>query len=187
LRSAPAITRPAQAKAARAALWAGCLLGAAALVSLLLPTPDATPAAWEGRPLPDFLLPRLDDAARTVSPTQMLGQVWVLNIWASWCAPCRDEHALLVELAGEDPVPLVGLNHRDDARDAQEWLHRLGDPYAAAALDREGLLAARLDLKGVPASLVIDAQGRVRHVHRGPLTRAVWAAELLPLIRALRG
>jgi cytochrome c oxidase cbb3-type subunit III len=150
--------------------------------------PDLVAAApGEPSPAPGFLLPRLDDATRTFSPAQMRGRVWVLNLWASWCQPCREEHPLWVELARRGQVALVGLNHRDDARDAQEWLLRWGDPYALTAHDRSGQVAARLNLQGVPASIVIDAQGLVRHVHRGPVTRRVWVEELQPLIRRLQG
>ncbi|MDP2005801.1 MAG: DsbE family thiol:disulfide interchange protein [Rubrivivax sp.] len=140
-----------------------------------------------GAEAPAFTLPRLQDAGKTVSSAEMAGQVWVLNVWASWCAPCRDEHPLLLSLARDSGVPLLGLNYRDDPRDAQEWLLRQGDPYVLTALDRGGSTGQRYGVEGVPLSLVIDRAGIVRYRHVGPLTSQVWAQELLPLIEKLRG
>ena len=168
--------------------------------ALLAATAAAALAVAEWRPVeagpsgpalgamaPAFTLPRLHDAGQTVSSAEMAGQVWVLNVWASWCAPCRDEHPLLLALARDSGVPLLGLNYKDDPRDAQEWLLRQGDPYVLTALDRDGSTGQRYGVEGVPLSLVIDRAGVVRFRHVGPLTSQVWTQELLPLIKKLRG
>jgi cytochrome c biogenesis protein CcmG/thiol:disulfide interchange protein DsbE len=117
----------------------------------------------------------------------MQGRIWLLNVWASWCAPCREEHPLLVALAREQSVPLVGLNYKDDPRNAQEWLRKLGDPYHLSVSDRDGLVGIDYGVYGVPETFLIDQAGVVRFKHVGPLTRQVWAEHLLPLIRQLQG
>ncbi|HET9822279.1 MAG TPA: redoxin family protein [Burkholderiaceae bacterium] len=119
-------------------------------------------AAVVGAPLPAFALPRLDDPGQSLSPADLRGRPWLLNLWASWCAPCRDEHPVLLTLAHERRLPLFGVLHQDDPRAADEWLRRLGDPYRAVAVDREGALARALALEGVPQTLLIDAHGVVR-------------------------
>jgi cytochrome c biogenesis protein CcmG, thiol:disulfide interchange protein DsbE len=149
--------------------------------------PREVPSPFIGKPAPAFRLPQLADAGREVSPTDMSGHVWVLNVWASWCAPCRAEHPLLVEVARQQQVPLVGLNYKDDPRHAQEWLRQLGDPYLANAVDRSGRVGIDYGVYGVPESFVIDKDGVVRFKHVGPLTREVWARDLLPLIHRLQG
>jgi cytochrome c biogenesis protein CcmG, thiol:disulfide interchange protein DsbE len=113
--------------------------------------------------------------------------VWVLNVWASWCAPCREEHPLLVALAREQQIALVGLNYKDDPRDAQEWLLKLGDPYLATAIDRDGRVGIDYGVYGVPETFVIDKSGVVRFKHVGPLTQQVWSRDVLPLIQKLQG
>lgn len=145
------------------------------------------PTSIIGQPAPAFALPRLDDATRLLKPADLLGRVWVLNVWASWCAPCRDEHPLLVQAARAQQVLLVGLSYKDDPRDAAEWLLRLGNPYLANALDRDGRVSADYGVHGVPQTLVIDRQGVVRHRHVGPLTRQVWDRDVLPLVQRLQG
>ena len=124
----------------------------------------ALPAAATvvGTALPAFALPRLDHPQQLLSPVDLRGRTWLLNLWASWCAPCRDEHSILLTLAHERRLPLIGVLHQDDPRAGDEWLRRLGDPYEAVALDREGVLARALAVEGVPQTLLIDAGGIVR-------------------------
>ena len=149
--------------------------------------PREVPSPFIGKPAPPFRLPRLDDAAQSLTAADLKGRVWVLNIWASWCAPCREEHPLLVALAREQQVPLYGLNYKDDPRNAQEWLLRLGNPYVATVVDADGRAAIDYGVYGVPESFVIDQAGIVRFKHIGPLTQDVWQRDLLPLIRRLQG
>ncbi len=149
--------------------------------------PREVPSPFIGKPAPAFTLPQLADPARTLSAAELQGQVWVLNVWASWCAPCRDEHPLLVELARGGGVPLVGLNYKDDRRNAQEWLRKLGDPYRATAVDADGRVGIDWGVYGVPESFVVDRAGIVRLKHVGPLTREIWQRDFEPLLRRLAG
>jgi cytochrome c biogenesis protein CcmG/thiol:disulfide interchange protein DsbE len=148
--------------------------------------PREVPSPFIGKPAPVFTLPLLGDPTRTVDPAQLRGQVWLLNVWASWCAPCREEHPLLVAMAREHDVPIVGLNYKDDPRDAQEWLLRLGDPYRATGSDRDGRVGIDYGVYGVPETFVIDRDGVVRLKHIGPLTPQAWQTEVLPLLQRLR-
>lgn len=149
--------------------------------------PREVPSPFIGKPAPAFSLPQLKNAGATFDPAQMKGQVWVLNVWASWCAPCREEHPLLVEAARKQIVPLVGLNYKDDPRNADEWLRKLGDPYQSIAVDRDGRVAIDYGVYGVPETFVIDRDGIVRMKHIGPLTAEVWTRDVLPLLQKLKG
>jgi cytochrome c biogenesis protein CcmG/thiol:disulfide interchange protein DsbE len=139
-----------------------------------------------GAAAPEFELPLLHDAAQRTSAAGMRGRVWLLNVWASWCAPCRQEHPLLLEIARDGRVPLLGLNYQDDARAAQEWLLQAGDPFVASGVDRDGSAAARWGVDSVPQTLVIDAAGVVRHRHVGALTREHWQRTIEPLLGTLQ-
>lgn len=149
--------------------------------------PRELPSPFIGKPAPAFALPVLDEPTRQWGPADLKGRVWVLNVWASWCAPCRDEHPLLLQLARAQQVPLVGLNYKDDPRNAAEWLLRLGNPYLATALDRDGRVGIDYGVYGVPETFVIDRQGLVRLKHVGPLTQQVWERDVLPLVQRLQG
>ncbi len=147
--------------------------------------PREVPSPFIGKPAPAFRLPALGDDASVLTPADYKGRVWVLNVWASWCGPCRDEHAMLVQAAKEQPLLLVGLNYKDDPRNADEWLRRLGNPYAATARDADGRASIDWGVYGVPETFVIDRDGIVRLKHVGPLTREVWQRRVQPLLRAL--
>lgn len=170
----------------------GAFVGLALLLGVgLTLNPREVPSPFIGKPAPAFRLPALGDAATLRTPADWRGQVWVLNVWASWCAPCRDEHALLVQVAREQgakgaPLLLVGLNYKDDARNADEWLRRLGNPYVATLRDADGRAAIDWGVYGVPETFVIDRAGTVRLKHVGPLTREVWARDVQPLLLRLQ-
>lgn len=149
--------------------------------------PREVPSPFIGKPAPAFALPQLHDPQRQLTAAEMKGQVWMLNVWASWCAPCREEHPLLVALAREQSLPIIGLNYKDDPRNAQEWLLRLGDPYKVSIIDRDGRAGIDYGVYGVPETFVIDQAGIVRFKHVGPLTQEVWTRKMQPLIRELRG
>ncbi|MBL8334830.1 MAG: DsbE family thiol:disulfide interchange protein [Rubrivivax sp.] len=149
--------------------------------------PREVPSPFIGKPAPAFKLPQLKLAGTDFDPAQMKGQVWLLNVWASWCAPCRDEHPLLVEAAAKKLVPIVGLNYKDDPRAAEEWLRKLGDPYQAIAVDRDGRVSIDYGVYGVPETFVIDREGIVRLKHIGPLTPEVWTKTVAPLLDRLKG
>lgn len=149
--------------------------------------PRELPSALVGRAAPPFRLPRLHATEPPLDSAELRGRPWVLNVWASWCAPCREEHPLLVQVAREERVHLVGLNYKDDPRAALEWLHRLGDPYAASVQDRDGRVGIDYGVYGVPETFIVDRAGMVQHRHAGPLTASVWQGELRPLLRRLQG
>lgn len=140
------------------------------------------PAAVQvGQALPDFELPLLEDPLRTLTPVALNGRPWVLNFWASWCAPCKDEHALLLALGRQTDAPLIGINTRDDARSAQEWLRRWGNPYSSTLVDVEGRKGWTDE--GLPQTWVIDGRGIVRMLHVGRMTAEVWQHSVLPLLQ----
>ena len=147
--------------------------------------PREVPSPLIGKPAPAFALPRLDDPTQTVKREDMLGKVWVMNVWASWCAPCREEHPLVIALAKQRKVPVIGLNYKDRPGDARNWLERLGNPYAATLIDFDGKVGIDFGVYGVPETFVIDAQGLVRFKHVGALTPQVISQKLEPLLKEL--
>jgi cytochrome c biogenesis protein CcmG/thiol:disulfide interchange protein DsbE len=167
------------------AIFAGLLLLAGWLARGHLPKADDSPSSLVGKPAPAFDLPHLHDPTQRASPQAWLGRVWVLNVWASWCAPCKEEHPLLVALARQGGVTLVGLNFKDDPRNAQEWLRKLGNPYLATLATGPGDSGAGYGVHGLPLTLVIDQAGVVRHQHLGLLTPALWQQSVLPVVQRL--
>jgi cytochrome c biogenesis protein CcmG, thiol:disulfide interchange protein DsbE len=147
--------------------------------------PRKVPSPLIDKPAPVFSAPRLDDPARQVALDDMRGQVWVLNVWASWCVPCRIEHPLWVEWAKTQQVPLVGLNYKDKRDDALAWLVRYGDPYKLSLADNQGLVAIDYGVYGVPETFVIDKAGIIRHKHIGPISADDLRDTILPLVRKL--
>ncbi len=143
------------------------------------------PSPLIGKPAPKFNLPVLQDENLTLSTDQLAGGFWVLNVWASWCVACRDEHAVLLALA-EQGVPIAGLNYKDETEDAHHWLQEWGNPYFVTIADREGKAAIDWGVYGVPETFVIDAKGIIRYKHIGPITPQVVDREILPLWRASR-
>ena len=165
----------------------GLFLGLAVLLGAGLSLkPREVPSPFIGKPAPAFTLPQLQADAKPFDPAQMKGQVWVLNVFASWCAPCREEHPLLVAAARQQLVPLIGLNYKDDPRDGAEWLRKLGNPYQAVAVDRDGRVGIDYGVYGVPETFVIDREGIVRLKHIGPLTPEAWTRDVLPLVQKLK-
>ena len=147
--------------------------------------PREVPSPLIGKPAPAFALPRLDDPTQTIKREDLMGKVWVMNVWASWCAPCREEHPLVVAFARERKVPVIGLNYKDRPGDARTWLERLGNPYAATLIDFDGKVGIDFGVYGVPETFVIDAQGVVRFKHVGVLTRQVISQKIEPLLKEL--
>lgn len=146
--------------------------------------PTYVPSPLVGRSAPTFSLPRLDDSSRSLATTDMLGEVSLLNVWATWCVGCRQEHSYLLELARTSGVRIFGLNWKDDPALAREWLVQLGDPYTAVAVDLDGRAAIDWGVYGAPETFLLDREGRILYKHIAPLTEAVWNAEFLPRIRA---
>ncbi|MDR5740365.1 MULTISPECIES: DsbE family thiol:disulfide interchange protein [unclassified Caballeronia] len=148
--------------------------------------PRRLPSALIGKPAPAFELPRLDAAHRTMSSRSMRGQVWVLNVWASWCESCRDEHPVLMKLAGSGVAPVYGLNYEDEREPALRWLEEAGNPYVLSLVDRDGRTGIDYGVYGVPETFVIDRAGVVRYRQAGPLTRTSLDEVILPLVGKLQ-
>lgn len=151
--------------------------------------PREVPSPLIGKPAPAFSLATLGTAGQgdgpAFGPQDMRGRVWVLNVWASWCASCREEHPVLLALARTGAAPIVGLDYKDRPADAQGWLARFGNPYALSALDADGRVGIDYGVYGVPETYVIDKTGIVRFKQIGPVTTEVLNTRLLPLIREL--
>jgi cytochrome c biogenesis protein CcmG, thiol:disulfide interchange protein DsbE len=147
--------------------------------------PREVPSPLIGKPAPEFALPRLDNPQKVLRRADLLGQVWLLNVWASWCVACRQEHPLLVELARRKAVPLYGLNYKDKPAAAQKWLIDGGNPYEASLSDESGQVGIDFGVYGVPETFVIDRAGLIQFKHTGPLTAQVLEQAVLPLVRRL--
>ena len=148
--------------------------------------PRELPSALIDKQAPTFRLATLAAPERPLDSAQLQGQVWVLNVWASWCTACRVEHPLLVEFARTGFVPVYGLNYKDAPEDARRWLSNFGNPYQQSFSDRDGRVGMDFGVYGAPETFVIDAQGRVRFKHVGVLTPEVLQQQIVPLVRRLR-
>lgn len=166
--------------------------------------PRELPSPLVGQPAPDFTLPRLG-GNDGFSPRAMRGKVWLLNVWASWCVACRQEHPVLVEMGKYRALTLVGLNYKEVRGDAaydmrkippaeemalararaNDWLRRHGDPYALSVFDLDGRVGIDYGVYGVPETYVIDKAGLIRLKHIGPLTPELVSGRILPLVEAL--
>ena len=147
--------------------------------------PHRIPSPLIGRAAPGFDLQRLNSPGESVSPADFKGRVWLLNVWASWCDSCRQEHPLLLEYAHSQHVPLVGLDYKDSPVDARHWLAEAGDPYDMVGVDADGRVGVNYGVYGVPETYLIDRQGHIVYKQIGPLTPEVLKDRLLPLIRKL--
>jgi cytochrome c biogenesis protein CcmG/thiol:disulfide interchange protein DsbE len=145
--------------------------------------PREVPSPLIGKPAPAFELPLLAAPDRTFSQKEMLGKVWVLNVWASWCAPCLVEHPQITRLSGA--VPVVGLNYKDARSDAIPWLKRNGDPYVASVQDPAGRIGLDYGVYGVPETYVIDRKGVIRYKRIGPVTPEILKEKIEPLLKEL--
>jgi cytochrome c biogenesis protein CcmG/thiol:disulfide interchange protein DsbE len=148
--------------------------------------PREVPSPLIGKPAPAFQLAQLHAPDRAFTQKDMLGQVWLLNVWASWCISCRDEHPLLVQLAKAKTVPLVGLNYKDKPDEAKAWLKQFGDPYQLSISDLQGRVGIDYGVYGVPETFVIDKAGVIRHKHIGPITPDALEKKILPLVKELQ-
>ena len=144
--------------------------------------PSVVPSPLLGKPAPEFDLPQLHDPAQRVSKQALLGQTYVLNVWASWCPGCRVEHDLVAALAQSGKVPVYGLNWKDEPQDAKRWLAQFGDPYAGIAADYDGKVAIDFGVYGAPETFVVNSDGLVIFKHIGPLTQDIINTQLLPLV-----
>ncbi len=161
------------------------LLLAAAMWSGLGRDPTFVPSPLVGRPAPQFDLPTLADPTQRFTTADLRGTVTLVNVWGTWCGGCRQEHAVLLGLA-RDGVRIVGIDWKDDAAAARDWLRQLGDPYAMVAFDADGRVAIDWGVYGAPETFVVDRNGMVRDKHVGPLTAEVVATRIVPLLAALQ-
>jgi cytochrome c biogenesis protein CcmG, thiol:disulfide interchange protein DsbE len=148
--------------------------------------PRKLPSTMIDKPAPMFRIPQVHALDKSFSPEDMKGQVWMLNVWASWCTACRVEHPLLVEIARSNALPLVGLDYKDKPEDALKFLQQQGNPYMLSALDLDGRVGIDYGVYGVPETFIIDKNGRIRHKQIGPITPEALQNEILPLIAQLK-
>lgn len=148
--------------------------------------PKDVPSPLVGKTAPSFKLEQLHVADQTIAREDMLGKVWLLNVWASWCVSCRQEHPLLMQLARTGEVPIYGLNYKDERSDAIKWLQDFGNPYELSAHDLSGRVGVDYGVYGVPETYVIDKQGVIRHKHTGPVHADALRETILPLVRQLK-
>ena len=144
------------------------------------------PSPLINKPAPAFEVAQLAQPNKTFSPASMKGQVWILNVWASWCVACREEHPVLVELAKSNQAPVIGLDYKDKREDALAMLQRQGDPYVLSAFDGNGRVGIDYGVYGVPETYIIDQAGIIRFKHIGPITMQVLNEKMYPLIRELK-
>jgi cytochrome c biogenesis protein CcmG/thiol:disulfide interchange protein DsbE len=148
--------------------------------------PREVPSPLVGKPAPAFALPQLMAPDKQLSVADMKGEVWLLNVWASWCVSCRIEHPLLVELARAKVVPVIGLNYKDKNDLGIAWLKENGDPYRLSVVDADGRVGIDWGVYGVPETFVVDRNGVIRYKQIGPLTKEALEQKILPLVRALQ-
>lgn len=146
------------------------------------------PSALIDKPVPTFELPPLEGLTRDSVPVpglsnrDLVGRVTVVNVWASWCVPCRQEHPILDEVAKDTRIRLVGINYKDDPENARRFLGQLGNPFAAVGTDPRGRTAIDWGVYGVPETFVITADGRIAYKHIGPLSPQSFRQTLVPEI-----
>ena len=147
--------------------------------------PHEVPSPLIGKAAPTFQLPQLKDPSKSFSAQEMRGKVWLLNVWASWCVSCREEHPLLLDYARSAAVPIYGLNYKDKREDALDWLEQLGDPYVLSAADEDGRVAIDYGVYGAPETYLIDRDGVIRFKQVGAVTPEIWERKILPLVKDL--
>jgi len=147
--------------------------------------PREVPSPLVDKPAPDFRLATLASPDTPLGLSDMRGQVWLLNVWASWCVSCRQEHPVLMDLARAKVVPLVGLNYKDTRPEALGWLQEHGDPYTVSVVDADGRVGIDYGVYGVPETFLIDREGVIRYKHIGPVTPDAVRNVLLPKIAEL--
>ena len=144
------------------------------------------PSPLLGKSVPTFSLPPVQGRTTGLSSEDLVGEVSLVNVFASWCVPCRDEHPLFTQLARRDIVPIHGINYKDEPGQAEAWLAELGDPYARTGADVDGRVGIDWGVYGVPETFVVDADGRVAYKHVGPLSPEALTETILPLVARLQ-
>ena len=148
--------------------------------------PSVVPSPLIGKPAPAFRLAQLHKPEASLQPDDLKGKVWLLNVWASWCVSCREEHPLLLQLAKTDVLPIYGLDYKDKTEQALGWLRQNGDPYTASIVDADGRVGIDYGVYGVPETFLIDKAGIIRYKQIGPLTVEALKSKIIPLARELQ-
>lgn len=149
--------------------------------------PHRVPSPFINKPAPDFTLQKLENMSEQFSNKEMLGKVWLLNVWASWCVACRQEHPVLIQMARQRDVPIYGLNYKDAPSAAKQWLKQRGNPYELNAVDYKGDVGINYGVYGVPETFIIDKRGIIRHKVIGPITQEILHECVIPLVKILDG
>lgn len=148
--------------------------------------PKELPSQLIDRPLPEFALPGIaTDGGPGIASASFRGEPRLLNVWASWCAACPQEHPVLTRIAQEG-FPVYGIAWKDKPEDSRAWLARYGNPYAGIGADQQGRTAIDLGVTGVPETFIVDKKGRVRFKQIGPISPEVWEGQIKPLMQQLR-
>jgi cytochrome c biogenesis protein CcmG/thiol:disulfide interchange protein DsbE len=148
--------------------------------------PREVPSPLLNKPAPAFKVPQLEQPEVQFSAEDMKGQVWLFNVWASWCVACRQEHPVLMQFASQKLVPIIGLDYKDQRKDALGVLKRSGNPYDINAFDADGRVGIDYGVYGVPESYVIDKAGIIRYKHIGPISAEALEKTIIPLINELK-
>ena len=144
--------------------------------------PRELPSPFIDEPAPEFSLPSLTEPEKTVGSSDYAGKYALINVWATWCVGCRQEHNFLMELSRSQDVPIYGINWRDDRDEALRWLQALGDPYVASGFDADGRVGIDWGVYGAPETFLVNADGIVLHKHLGPLDATAWERDFVPKI-----
>ena len=144
--------------------------------------PNELPSPFIDKPAPQFSLPSLTRPDEIVSAESYAGKWTLINVWATWCVGCRQEHDFLLRLSESGDIPIYGINWRDNREEALRWLEQLGDPYVASGFDADGRVGIDWGVYGAPETFLVDANGIVRHKHLGPLSGAIWERDFVPLM-----
>lgn len=147
--------------------------------------PKKVPSPLIDKPAPAFSLASLHAPQQQISNKDLLGEVWVLNVWASWCVACRAEHEFVTRLAQMELVKVIGLNYKDKSVDAKGWLQQWGDPYSASLMDTDGRIGIDWGVYGVPETFIVDKRGFIKHKIIGPINQGTLDSEIVPLLREL--
>lgn len=147
--------------------------------------PQKLPSVLLGKPAPNFSLPSIDGSSAGFASTELIGKVSLINVWASWCPPCRVEHPILMDIA-KSGIPIYGINYKDKPEDAARFLANLGNPFTAIGADRDGKVAIDLGVYGYPETFVTDRSGIIRYKHVGPINKPDWERTLAPIVQELQ-
>lgn len=148
--------------------------------------PREIPSVLIGKPAPEFSLPPVRGRSLGLATADLKGGVSLVNVFASWCVACREEHPVFMQIQRDGVLPIHGLNYKDQPEDAARWLDEMGDPYTRTGADLNGRVAIDWGVYGVPETFIIDREGRIAYKHIGAVTPAVWNQKMLPLIRELQ-